>query len=219
MHAAQHILPYAILGGVKKVSEPVRKDDRRYTYRDYASWPEGERWELIDGAAYSMSPAPSANHQRLSRVLLLSMGNWLSEHPGPCEVFDAPFDVFLPADPAEEEDDVDTVVQPDVLVVCDPRKVTPRGCRGAPDLVVEIVSPWTSHKDQLVKHELYARHGVREFWVVDPGNRFVRVYRLDTMASPRRFGEPATIAEAGRVESEVLSGFGIGLAELFASLK
>ena len=201
------------------MSDPVRKDDRRYTYRDYASWPEGERWELIDGVAYSMSPAPGTNHQRLSGRLFASIHNWLSGHPGLCEVFAAPFDVFLPADPDGDDDDVDTVVQPDVAVICDPGKLTPKGCRGAPDLVVEIVSPWTSHKDQVLKHELYARHGVREFWVVDPGNRYVRIYRQDPTTATRRFDEPATITESGYVDTVVLPGFTFGLAELFSSLK
>jgi Uma2 family endonuclease len=204
---------------VKEVADPVRREERHYTYRDYASWPEGERWELIDGVAYSMSPAPGANHQRISGEMQGSLLVWLKQHVGDCEVFDAPFDVLLPSDAAQEEDEVDTVVQPDVLVVCDPAKVTPRGCRGAPDLVVEILSPWTSHKDQLIKHELYARHGVREFWVVDPGNRCARIYRLDAEASPRRFGEPVIVAENGRLESSVLSGFAIGLDELFARVR
>lgn len=201
------------------MSEPARRDDRRYTYRDYAAWPGDERWELIDGVAYSMSPAPSANHQRLSLALVLGIGRWLTTHRGPCEVFAAPFDVFLPADPALDDDAVDTVVQPDVVVVCDPAKVNARGCRGAPDLVVEILSPWTSHMDQLVKHELYARHGVREFWVVDPGNRFVRVYRLDAAAAPPRFAEPVTVTGGGVVETPVLPGCAISVEELFAPLK
>jgi len=204
---------------VKPVSEPARKDDRRYTYRDYAAWPEGERWELIDGIAYSMSPAPATNHQRLSRVLLMSLGNWLTAHPGPCEVFAAPFDVFLPADPTQDDDDVDTVVQPDLVVICDPVKLTTRGCRGAPELVIEILSPWTSHKDQVLKLELYARHGVREFWVVDPGNRCVRVYPLDAGAGPRRFEVPSTITEPGCLDSMVLPGFTLSLTDLFAPLK
>jgi len=201
------------------VADPVRKDDRRYVYRDYASWPDDERWELIDGVAYSMSPAPSADHQRLALGLGASIDAWVRARGSPCEVFVAPLDVLLPGDPSESDDDVDTVVQPDVIVVCDPAKLVTRGCRGAPDLVAEVLSPWTTHKDQLVKHELYARHGVREFWVVDPGNRCVRVYRLDVAASPPRFGEPAVLYESKRVESTVLEGYGFAASELFARLK
>jgi Uma2 family endonuclease len=201
-----------------KVADPMRKDDRHYTYRDYASWPDDERWELIDGVAYSMSPAPGTAHQRTTGGLFAEIYTWLKEHGGPCEAFVAPCDVFLPNDPSEADDDVDTVVQPDVMVVCDPAKITPRGCRGAPDLVVEVLSPWTSHKDQLVKHALYARHGVREYWVIDPGNRCVRVYRPEPSVSPPRFGEPAILHEKGRVESAVLLGYGIPVAELFARL-
>ena len=200
------------------MADPIRRDDRRYTYRDYASWPDDERWELIDGVAYSMSPAPGTAHQGVVGGLFAGMYVWAKEHGGTCAVFVAPCDVFLPADPDEGEDDVDTVVQPDVMVICDRSRITPRGCRGAPDLVVEVLSPWTSHKDQLVKHELYARHGVLEYWVIDPGNRCVRVYRLDPSSAPRRFGEPTILYDKRVVESTVLEGYRISVTELFAAL-
>ena len=95
---------------------PARKTDRRYTYRDYKSWPADERWELIDEVAYNMSPAPSLNHQALVVELARQIGEQIR---GPCKVYVAPVDVFLPQDPSQDEDDVSTVVQPDVLVVCD----------------------------------------------------------------------------------------------------
>lgn len=150
------------------MADPVRVLDGRFTYRDLANWPEDERWELIDGTAYSMRPAPNANHQRISANLLSALIGWLKTPPGPCEAFGAPFDVLLPSGADQPDDDVDTVVEPDVVVVCEPSRVTARFCRGAPDLVVEILSPWSGHRDQVRKLELYARHGVREYWVVDP---------------------------------------------------
>jgi hypothetical protein len=108
----------------------------RYRYRDYLSWPEGERVELIEGVPYAMSPAPRREHQRLVSELNRQLANAL--HDAPCEVYPAPFDVKLSR---EEEDERPTVVQPDLTVVCDPAKLTEQGVTGAPDLVVEIVSP------------------------------------------------------------------------------
>ena len=130
---------------VGKVGVPVRKADRHYTYRDYRGWPEGERWELIDGVAYDMSPAPSVNHQRLVPRLWGQIDLQLRGRP--CEALVAPVDVFLPADPATAEEEVDTVVQPDVLVVCDRSRIRPNGVWGPPDWVIEIISPWTARKD------------------------------------------------------------------------
>ena len=149
--------------------------DKRFTYADYCSWPEDERWELIEGVAYNMSPAPAKPHADISRELLLVFGNFFQGKS--CEVYCAPFDVRLPeTDEADEE--IETVVQPDILVVCDEKKLDNKGCRGAPDLVIEILSPSTASKDCIKKRALYERHGVREYWTVDPTNRMVTVYSL-----------------------------------------
>ena len=189
------------------------KQGERFTLDQWRSWPENERWELIDGIAYAMSPAPRIPHQYFAGEIFYALRRFLEGKP--CQPFMAPADVYLPDD---SEDGTDTVVQPDVMVICDRSKITPRGCRGAPDLLAEVLSPWTSHKDQLVKHELYARHGVLEYWVIDPGNRCVRVYRLDPKSSPRRFGEPAILYDKRVVESTVLEGYRISVTELFAPL-
>ena len=116
------------------------------------------RWELIDGAAYAMSPAPKTNHQRLSFFIALEIGKYLEGRS--CEAFSAPFDVRL-AD--------DTVVQPDLSVICDKSKIDEKGCSGAPDLVVEILSDSTAYKDETEKRLLYERVGVREYWIINPG--------------------------------------------------
>jgi Uma2 family endonuclease len=126
---------------------PLR-DAHRHTYGDYLGWPEDIRYELIDGEAYLMAPAPSPAHQRL----VLELARQIADAPegGPCEVFVAPFDVRLPhADEADEQ--VDTVLQPDLTVVCDPKKIDERGCRGAPDWVIEVLSPATAAHDQTKK--------------------------------------------------------------------
>jgi Uma2 family endonuclease len=133
---------------------------------------------------------------------------------GPCEVLAAPVDVFLPARPDQPEDDVDTVVQPDIVVFCDPEKATPRGIWGAPDWVIEILSPYTSRKDMKEKLELFEESGVKEYWIVDPGNRYVHVYRLGESG----YGEPTICVEPAVVPSATCAGLTIPLAEVFRSV-
>lgn len=135
----------------------LRKPEDRFTWQDYLAWPDSERWEIIDGVAYAMSPAPSTKHQRVAGRLHALFDRLLSGKG--CTPFIAPTDVKL-----SEQD----IVQPDILVVCDPAKITPSHIEGAPDVVVEILSPHTSTKDLREKKALYERAGVREYVVVDP---------------------------------------------------
>jgi Uma2 family endonuclease len=192
---------------------PAKKLDKRYTYGDYRRWPDGERWELIEGVAWNMSPAPSAAHQGISTALLGRIYAFLGT--GDCKVFAAPFDVLLPEEPDQPEDEIDTVVQPDLSVICDQRKLRPYGCCGAPEWLVEILSPYTSRKDMLEKLSLYERHGVREYWLVDPGNRYVHVYRL---GEEGRYPDPVVFVDKAKVPSGVCPGLVIDLGELFGYL-
>jgi Uma2 family endonuclease len=153
---------------------PLR-DTLRHTYGDYLEWPEDVRYELIDGIAYAMAPAPLRLHQEILLEVARQAGNALEGKP--CRPFVAPFDVRLPRGD-EADRDIDTVVQPDLVVVCDRAKLDERGCRGAPDWVVEILSPSTAGHDLIVKRRLYERVGVREYWLVHPVDRVVTVYRL-----------------------------------------
>lgn len=148
--------------------------DPRFTYGDYRLWAGDERWELIDGQAYLMSPAPSRRHQKALMGLALQIGNALEESP--CEVYPAPFDVRLP-ERDEVNDEVRTVVQPDLVVVCDPAKLDDAGCRGAPDWVIEILSPATTARDRVEKRDLYEKHGVGEYWVLDPNSGGLTLHR------------------------------------------
>ena len=134
----------------------IPQKDERYTYLDYYSWDDGERWELIDGVAYAMSPAPAPKHQTISRELLVQIANFLKGKP--YEVFHAPFDVRLNAD-----SDDDTVMQPDIFVVCDKSKIDDKGCNGAPDMIIEILSPSTAKRDIVLKFNAYLQAGVREY--------------------------------------------------------
>ena len=140
---------------------PLHQEEQRYTYADYVTWPGDERWELIDGVPYAMSPAPTIGHQRIAGEIHRQLANFLKGKP--CEAFIAPVDVRLNAD-----NDDDIVVQPDVLVVCDKNKLDGKCCNGAPDFVVEILSPSTADHDRVNKFQVYVAAGVREYWIVDP---------------------------------------------------
>jgi len=146
-----------------------------YTYADYQSWPEEVRYELIDGVAYAMAPAPTRTHQHLVGELFRQVATALKGKP--CQAFVAPFDVRLPHTD-EPDDKVDTVVQPDVLVVCDETKLDECGVRGAPDWVAEVLSPSSAKRDLIVKLAVYERAGVPEYWLLHPTDRLVSVYRL-----------------------------------------
>lgn len=153
-----------------------RRDLEHHTYGDYLTWPEDVRYELIDGEAFCMAPAPTRSHQRLLMEISRQVADALEG--GPCEVNLAPFDVRLP-DGDEADEAIATVVQPDLLVVCDPAKLDERGCRGAPDWIVEVLSPGSAGHDQIRKLAIYERHGVREYWLAHPVDRVVTVYRLE----------------------------------------
>lgn len=148
----------------------------RFTYEDYCRWQGDERWELIDGEAFLMSPAPRLRHQRILGELHRQMANFLLGKS--CQVFVAPVDVRLPKR-GEADAQVDTVVQPDLVVVCDPGKLDEAGVRGGPDLVVEILSSATASRDEVLKPDLYLRHGVREYWLVDPAGPSFRIFRSE----------------------------------------
>ena len=192
---------------------PAKKDDRLYLYRDYRSWSDDERWELINGVAWNMSPAPSMAHQALSTELLFAIRSFLGT--GGCRVFAAPFDVLLPESPGQATDDVANVVQPDLSIVCDPSGLRSYGCEGAPDWIIEILSPYTSRRDMLEKLKLYERHGVREYWVVDPGNRYVHVY---VRGADGRYPDPALHVGVATIPSTVCQGFELRLEQLFAAV-
>ena len=186
------------------------KLEERFTYGDYLTWDDGERWELIDGVPYNMSPAPRVRHQRILGELYRQFANWLLDKP--CLVFLAPFDVRLPE--ANEIDVlVETVVQPDLLVICDRTKLDDAGCRGAPDLIVEILSPGTAHKDLKVKFDRYERAGVREYWIVDPSGKTVQIFILGPEG---KYGRPEAFGAGDRVNVGIFPELVIDFAAVFA---
>ena len=146
---------------------------RNFTYADYLKWPDDVRAEIIHGIAYMMSP-PLTSHQRVSMRLSQFISNFLERKT--CEVFAAPFGVRL--FPKEDMSD-DTVVEPDIVVICDPSKIDERGCNGAPDLIIEILSPSSRRKDRSIKRELYQKANVREYWMISPEDREIEVHLFE----------------------------------------
>jgi Uma2 family endonuclease len=195
------------------MSDALLKTDRLFTYADYKNWElaPGERYELIYGAAYAMS-APNRYHQRISGELFRQIANYL--YGKPCEVYAAPFDVRLFY---EAEEDDDTVVQPDIVVICDKEKRGTEGGRGAPDFVAEILSPGNTAIEMERKFRLYRQAGVREYWVVNPENKGITAYRFTDAAGlhaeqvlVRSYGAKGTAPVA------VLPGLDIALESVFA---
>ena len=185
---------------------PKEKEEQLYTYADYKEWElkEGERYELIYGVPYAMA-APNERHQATLGILFYQIYGYLQGKP--CKVYPAPFDVRLFF---EEDEDDDTVVQPDIVVVCDKEKRGEEGCRGAPDLVVEILSPSNTAIEMERKRRLYMEAGVREYWLVDPVNKGLTVYRFSDGAITTN-----TYKDKGTVPVTVLPGLEIVLEQVF----
>ncbi len=156
--------------------QPKLNTPRSFTYADYQHWDDGQRWELIDGEAYAMSPAPVVDHQTVVGEVFRQVANAL--HGQPCKPMLSPLDVLLPVS-QEANDDVTTTVQPDVLIVCDPSKIERKCVRGAPDFILEVVSPGHASYDHVRKRRRYEQAGVRELWLVDPAERVLWVYVLE----------------------------------------
>lgn len=144
---------------------------KSYTIEDIYALPEGERAELIDGKIYYMAP-PSTRHQRLVHFFDREIGNYIQSHEGECEVLPAPFAVFL-------NKDNKNYVEPDISIICDKDKITDKGCHGAPDWIIEIISPRNKEMDYFKKLFKYQAAGVREYWIVDPTKEIVMVYRFE----------------------------------------
>ncbi len=176
---------------------PVR-DNEHHTYGDYRTWDDDTRYELIDGVAYAMAPAPLRIHQEVAGEIYYQARQKLGPESA-CRVLIAPLDVRLPR-AGEADDRVDTVLQPDVLAVCNPDQLDERGVRGAPDWVVEVLSPATAGHDQIHKRRVYEHHGVAELWLVHPTDRLLTIYRLEA----GEYGKPEIVELEGETAVGVM---------------
>lgn len=162
-----------------------------FTFADYCRWPESERWQLLDGQARAMAP-PTWAHQSVVFELSRQLGNALQGHR--CQARAGPVGVRLPQT-NEADEQIRTVFEPDLLVVCDPAKIDARGVRGAPDVIIEVLSPSTASFDQIEKRQAYERAGVRELWLIDVLGGVLSIYRHDG----RQFGAPDIVHARGSV--------------------
>ena len=185
--------------------------NKRYTYADYLTWMDDKRRELIDGFIKLMSPAPRRIHQEVAARLFTQLWNQFSDNV--CKTYFAPFDVRLPNNPDEISDEqVYTVVQPDISVICDLTKLDDKGCIGAPDFIIEIISPGTAKLDVEDKYHLYENHGVKEYWIVYPESKTVSVLLLDAKGKFQLIG---MFADDSKVKVNIFEDVTVELEEVF----
>ena len=182
---------------------------KSYTYADYLKWAFDDRLEIIKGKIFKMSPAPGSVHQRISLRLSRWIGDYLEDKL--CEAFPAPFDVRIPGLSGNDKEII-TVVQPDLCVICDPRKIDGKGCMGAPDIVVEILSPGNNKKEVKNKYDVYEEAGVLEYWIVHPEEKTFLKYNLVN----GKFFSSRLLTLGDEVTTEILPGLKLNLDKLFA---
>lgn len=171
------------------MSQLEKNLNRKYTYQDYLTWPEEEHWELINGIPDNMTPAPSTQHQKIVTALIGIF--YIALKDSSCQVFGAPFDVRFPENKSASED-IFSVVQPDLSIICDRNKLDSRGCLGNPDLIVEVTSPSTLRKDMKEKFHLYEKMGVNHYWMIYPEQKTVVVFSLGETG---KYGRPEIYCE------------------------
>ncbi|MES1224963.1 MAG: Uma2 family endonuclease [Bacteroidota bacterium] len=181
-----------------------------YTYADYLKWKFEERLELFRGKIYKLS-APNTAHQEISGILFFAIKSYFQKSK--CKVFSAPFDVRLPIRNKKKDTEVKTVVQPDICVICDESKLDEKGCCGAPDIVIEILSPGNSKKEVRLKFELYEEAGVKEYWIVQPTEETISVSVLNEGGKYAGF---KMYAGGDKIKSEAVQGLIIDVKDIFS---
>ncbi|MDR3602405.1 MAG: Uma2 family endonuclease [Desulfosporosinus sp.] len=187
------------------------EENKKHTYADYLTWPENERWEIIDGVSYRQS-APKWQHQSISGELYRQISNYLVDKP--CRVFAAPFDLCL-IEQNEDDGEISNIVQPDIVIVCDGTKLRKTGYFGVPNLIIEISSPATTRLDRVVKFNKYEKAGVQEYWIVEPDGKYVYVF---TLQENNRYGRPGAYTEEDKVPISVFTDFTVDLKPVFAGV-
>ncbi len=198
---------------MKKITDISALDpSKRYTYADYLTWQFSERVELIKGWLYKMSPAPKRIHQKISAHLIARIDQIFKDKP--CDYYAAPFDVRL----KKQQDDpkaMDTVVQPDISIICDRNKLDDSGCNGAPDLIMEILSETTAKKDYNEKFNLYEENGVKEYWIVNPATLTLEIYFLTDNSIYQLYGLFDKKNNDDKVTGQLFPDLEISLKEVF----
>ena len=193
-----------------QANEPI-SEYGKYSYADYLTWQFEEMVELIRGKVFRNAAAPRRIHQKISGRVFTKIFNHLEKQL--CEVYEAPFDVRLPLK-SKKNEDIDTVVQPDICVICDLSKLDELGCIGAPDLIIEILSPGNNKKDLIYKYDVYEEAGVKEYWIIHPSEQTLLAYTLiEGKYSPSRL-----LTSSNFIESQSLPGFILDLEYIFNDL-
>lgn len=193
------------------LKEPSTSYGGKYSYADYLTWKLDEMVEIIEGKLFKMTAAPGRIHQKVAAKLTYNLYGFLEGKP--CEVYCAPFDVRLPKTSPNNED-IYTVVQPDICVICDKNKLDEAGCIGTPDLIVEILSPGNNKKELQNKYDVYQESGVKEYWIIHPIEQTFLIYSLHkgSLFPSRLFTSGDIIA------SHVLPGFSLDLEIFFKDM-
>jgi len=182
--------------------------ERIFSYADYLTWNDNKRWELIEGVPYNLA-SPSDIHQAISGNLFAIFHNYLKGKS--CRAYYAPFDVIL-SESSEKNEEIIDILQPDIIIVCDKNKISRKGCTGAPDLIVEILSPSTSSKDCIQKKELYEKHKIKYYWIVDPDNEEVFIFKL---TKHNIYGHPETYKKEDIIKVDNFEGLNVILKDIF----
>lgn len=192
------------------MADPLIKSNESWNYAQYTTWNDNERWEIIDGVVYNMSPAPNRFHQQYIGAIFVQFYQALKGKP--CQAFIAPFDVRF-IDPDNQSDsEITNVVQPDILIVCDQKKLDVKGCRGTPDLIVEVLSPSTMKKDRNEKFKLYEKYGVQQYWLIYPGEDTIEIFTLENGV----YGPSVLYDTTETIQVPVAGGFTIAVKEVFS---
>ncbi|MDI6878789.1 MAG: Uma2 family endonuclease [Desulfitobacteriaceae bacterium] len=191
---------------------PIPQSDKKYTYADYFTWPDGERWEIFDGIPY-MQAAPTWQHQAISGNIFAQFHDYVKNKP--CRVFAAPFDVCIPEAYESDEEISNIISQPDIVVVWDPSKLRKTGYFGVPLFIVEITSPSTARNDKLVKFNAFEKAGVKEYWIVEPEIKLVNVFILQ---ENKRYGRPDIYSDEDKIKVQSFPDLEVDLAAVFANL-
>ena len=196
------------------VDIPLHKSkvsDKHYTYADYLKFTFDEMVEVIKGKIFKMSPAPASIHQMVSNNLSGLIYLFLRKQK--CRSFTAPFDVILPLKNKDFMES-DRIVQPDICVICDLSKIKTKGCFGAPDWIIEIISPGTAKKDVQIKFDLYEESGVKEYWIIDPANKVAEVFKLEN----NKYQRIGAFVEDDLVPCQIFPELKVDLKDVFEGI-
>lgn len=191
---------------------PIPESKGKYSYADYLTWPEGERWEIIEGVPY-MKAAPSTIHQEILMEISRQIANHLRGKS--CKVYPSPFCVKLTKGDEKSNEDIKKVVEPDITIVCDKSKVDEKGCNGAPDMIVEIISPSSIKTDRIIKFNMYEQAGVKEYWIIEPEGKIVSVFVLQENG---RYGRQEVYSEDDQITSYIIPDLTIDLKHIFTGI-